>query len=110
MVGYSSNRLSELVHHVQAFMISSFKSKYKEMVKLVPVKRNTAKFLKDNLIAVIESLENAGFNVVLCTCDNSSINRNTCEQLCGKNNFFKSPTLEGEKIFFITLRNMLFCV
>ena len=44
-VGHAENKPDELASHVQAFMIGSLFSKYKEVVRLIPVHRQDTQFL-----------------------------------------------------------------
>ena len=111
--GFSENRPEELAHHVQAFMINSLRSKYKEMVKLVPVNRNTASSLLENLNAIIDLVESIGFVIVCVTSDNNRINRNCFDKLLnGKNqHFFDSKVHPGSKIFLLfDAPNMIKCI
>ena len=57
ITGYSDNRPDELASHVQAYMISSLFSSYKEIVRLIPVHRQNTDFLYLSLSNVIKILE-----------------------------------------------------
>ena len=59
--GYAENREGEVATHLQCFMIRSIKSKYREMVTLIPVHKQNATFLKKNLLETVDLLVKAGF-------------------------------------------------
>ena len=101
--GYSSNRPDELACHVQAFMINSLLCSYKEMIKLIPVSRNTTESLYNNLLQVLDLIENIGFKVVCITSDNNRINRNCFDKLreSPSSTFFMSRVHQNSCIFLL---------
>lgn len=101
--GYAENRENELATHLQCFMIRSIKSNYREMAKLVPVFRQNATFLRENLLKVINALEKAGFRVMAITSDNAPVNRNVTKSLTENftQSYFISPNFSDHKIFIM---------
>lgn len=101
--GFSKNRPDELANHVQAFLINSLLSNYKEIVNLIPVKRNAAESLYKSLIYILEAVEKLGFRVVCITSDNNRINRNCFDRLVVSKteNYFFSKVHPGSKIFLL---------
>ena len=84
--GYAENsKTDRLANSCQAFLISSLFSKYQDVVKLMPVKSQTANQLKNVLLDVLNMLFDVGFKVVAITSDNHSTNRQMFYSLCGGN-------------------------
>ena len=81
LYSYSKNNKGQSASNLQCFMIRSMKSKYQEMVKLTPVFKQNASFLKDLLLDTIDFLENVGFRVFVVTSDNAPINSNVAKIL-----------------------------
>ena len=54
ITGFASNKPKEEAKAMQAFMISSIFSSYKEIINLVPVARMTSKNLLDMILKVLE--------------------------------------------------------
>lgn len=103
LFGVAENESNAAAQHVQAFMIRSLKSNYKEIVRLVPVYKQNSDFLMENLLDVIDTLERTGFHIVLLTSDNSSINSNVIRNLTnnGNQSFFYSKNHPDRKIFIL---------
>ena len=90
--GFAANKTDIAANQVQAFMISSLLSKYKDIVKLIPVKSNTAEFLHESTLQVINDLSRVGYQICCITGDNSRINRSCFQKFLSKSN--------GENYFF----------
>ena len=58
--GFASNKSEMPANQVQAYMISSLLSKYKEIVRLIPVRNNTAESLHKYILEIIKDLEKLG--------------------------------------------------
>jgi len=77
-----NNNLATSIH---CFMISSLRSKYKEVVKLAPAKNMDADKLHSILKSVLHSLVEAGYKVVSVITDGNRINKRLFCLLCGCN-------------------------
>jgi len=79
----SASNSEEIADSLQAFMITSLRSGYKDVVSLFPVKNITGldllKYTKDVLLMLRE----LGFKVITLISDNNRLNRKMFEQLCG---------------------------
>ena len=75
MTGFAENREGELATHVQAFMILSVQSNFKQVVRLIPVHKQNTDFLYENTKDIIVTLEKIGFTIILLTADNHVTNR-----------------------------------
>ena len=107
VMGYAENTKSpKLANSCQTFMISSFFSKYQEVVKLMPVKCQTAVQLKKALIDVLNMLFDVGYTVIAITSNNHSTNRALFFDICGGD-----PKLEtrdrGHRFFNFTFREVI---
>ena len=99
VMGYAQNTKSpKLANSCQAFMISSFFSKYQDIVKLIPVKCQTAVQLKKSLFSVLSMLFDVGYTVIAITSDNHSTNRALFFDICGGDS--KLDTRDREHKFF----------
>lgn len=84
VTGYATNSKNDaLADSAQAFMICSMLSKYEEIIKLVPVKNQTAPQLKKSFLEVLNLLHQIGFIVIAVTSDNASCNRKMIYEVCG---------------------------
>ena len=83
------NNLATSIH---CFMISSLRSKYKEVVKLVPAKTMDAEKLLTCLKSVLRSLVQAGYKVVSVITDGNRINKRLFCLLCGCDKVSDLPT------------------
>lgn len=88
---------------IQAFMISSIFSKYKDVVGLFPVKNLNSSLLLDLTMQILKLLTAVGFKVVCVISDNNRVNRNVFEKLCGGSlkSKFVNPFCNSEHIFVI---------
>ena len=75
IVGSADNQKEEAATRIQAFMISSFMSKNKDIVSLVSVAKMTGDYLFELITKVIINVTNAGFTVNSVISDNNVINR-----------------------------------
>ena len=83
LFGAANNQKEKVATRIQAFMISSIKSKNKDVVSLVPVARMTGQYLYELLRNVIINITNAGFIVNSVISDNNVINRSAFKLLAG---------------------------
>ena len=60
---------------VLVFMVQSLLSKYKDVVKLIPVSRLNGDLLKEHFTVVVSELHRLGFEVVAVSIDNHPVNR-----------------------------------
>ena len=79
-VEYSNGKFSGTIGDVPSktilcFMISSAKSKYKDMVSLCPIDALDAKLLHSLFLQALLGLEKVGFHVLAISVDNLSVNR-----------------------------------
>ena len=79
--GFVENKSNIEATTVQAFMVHSLYSDYKEIVALVPVNNMNASYLHELVCKVLNLLEEAGFVVVCLISDNNRINRNMFQKL-----------------------------
>ena len=103
LFGYAENREGEIATHLQCFMIRSMKSKYMEMVNLVPVFKQDATFLKQLLLDQVDFVERAGYRVSVVTSDNAPINGHVTKTLTDNysRSYFFSENLPDHKIFML---------
>ena len=73
IVGAAYNS-SDAASSAFVFMISSIKSKFKDVVHIIPAKCMKAEFLHDILKKAIVGLEKIGFHVICIVTDNNAIN------------------------------------
>ena len=99
--GFAENRADEAASHLQCFMVRSMKSKYREIVRFLPVHKQTSTYLKKHLLEVVDLLETSGFRIMAITSDNASINSNVTKSLTEgfSKTFFFSSLIPGHKIF-----------
>ena len=83
LFGAADNQKEKVATQSQAFMISSIKSKNKDVVSLVPVAKMTGQYLYEPLQNVIINITNAGFIVNSVISDNNVINRSAFKLLAG---------------------------
>ena len=81
IMGSAKNKENEVANHALCFMISSLTSKYKEMVKLIPVSNADKYFTKKALFSVICNLEKICFKIICVTSDNAAVNRSIIKEL-----------------------------
>ncbi|GBM71630.1 hypothetical protein AVEN_269185-1 [Araneus ventricosus] len=84
LVGKAENA-NQQANTIQAFMITSLFSKYKEIVALVPMKNQTADDLYCQTLKVLQMLNDCKYNVLCLISDNNRINRNMFTQMCQGN-------------------------
>ena len=98
------NNLATSIH---CFMISSLRSKYKEVEKLVPAKTMDAEKLLTFLKSVLRSLVQAGYKVVSVITDGNRINKRLFCLLCGCDKvsdlppYIKNPFDNTQKLFLL---------
>lgn len=122
VMGYASNsKNGALADSCQAFMICSMLSKFQEIVKLNPVKNQTAPQLKKSLMEILKLLHEIGFVVLAVTSDNHACNRKMIYEVCGgetgkgkkdeHHNFFKFKYNESHIIhFFFDAPHLIKCI
>ena len=89
---------------IQAFMISSVFSKYKEINGLVPVCNLTAKDLYNLTEQALKVLNEAGFKVLCLISDNNRINRNMFKLFPSKDSneiCVQNPADESKELFLM---------
>ena len=88
---------------IQAFMITSLLSKYKDVVALFPVCNLTADLLLTYANNVLSLLHECGFIVFCLISDNNRINRNMFINMCGGETkpYILNPYCPGKKLFFL---------
>lgn len=88
---------------LQAFMITSIKSKNKDIVALYPVRNLTAKTLQDLIKTVLSQLHLLGFKVLSLISDNNRVNRKAFEEFCGGSlkEYIMNPFDNKYKLFFL---------
>ena len=79
----SATNTSGLANSLQAFMVSSLRSSYKDIVALYPVKNITADNLLSYTINTLKILHEVGYKVISLISDNNRVNRCMFEKLCG---------------------------
>ena len=102
--GFAENNIDESATQIQAFMISSLMGKYKEIVKLIPVSRNSSSFLYNSTIKVLNDLEEIGFEICCITGDNSRVNRGCFKKLIQNSTnqcYFNSPRNSSSRIYIL---------
>ncbi|CAL1270294.1 unnamed protein product [Larinioides sclopetarius] len=102
VLGKAEN-VNQQANTIQAFMITSLFSKYKEIVALVPMKNQTADDLYCQTLKVLKLLNNCKYNVLCLISDNNRINRNMFTLMCQGNlaNCISNPVEPGSKLFFL---------
>ena len=111
--GYADNKLNEPATQVQAFMISSLMSKYKDVVKLIPVKSNTVEFLYNAIMEVLTDLQEIGYKICCITGDNSKVNRGCFLKLLSESkdkNYFILPGKDIRTYIMFDAPHMIKCV
>ena len=87
LFGAANNQKKKVATRIQAFMISSIKSKNKDVVSLVPVARMTGQYLYELLRNVIINITNTGFIVSSVISNNNVINRSAFKLLAVSGHF-----------------------
>ncbi|GBM96249.1 hypothetical protein AVEN_126711-1, partial [Araneus ventricosus] len=102
LLGKAENA-NQQANTIQAFMITSLFSKYKEIVALVPMKNQTADDLYCQTLKVLQMLNDCKYNVLCLISDNNRINRNMFTQMCQGNlvNCISNPVQPENKLFFL---------
>ncbi|GBM68737.1 hypothetical protein AVEN_272226-1 [Araneus ventricosus] len=102
LLGKAENA-NQQANTIQAFMITSLFSKYKEIVALVPMKNQTADDLYCQALKVLQMLNDCKYNVLCLISDNNRINRNMFTQMCQGNlvNCISNPVQPENKLFFL---------
>ncbi|GBN43797.1 hypothetical protein AVEN_164865-1 [Araneus ventricosus] len=87
---------------IQAFMMTSLFSRYKEIVALVPMKNQTADGLYCQTLQVLQLLNDCKYNVLFLISDNNTISRNMFTQMCQGDlvNCISNPVQPDNKLFF----------
>jgi THAP domain/Transposase protein len=104
VTGVAFNTDHDQAHSIQAFMISSLFSKFKDIVSLTPVKCLTSDQLAPMLYDIMGIVQNAGFIIVVVVSDNNQVNAKAFQTICGSNSFeegIDNPHHVGQKIFFL---------
>ncbi|GBN85828.1 hypothetical protein AVEN_167218-1 [Araneus ventricosus] len=102
LLGKAENA-NQQANTIQAFMITSLFSKYKEIVALVSMKNQTADDLYCQTLKVLQMLNDCKYNVLCLISDNNRINRNMFTQMCQGNlvNCISNPVQPENKLFFL---------
>jgi hypothetical protein len=87
----------------QVFMISSYRSKSKDIAAIIPVKNANAQVLHGLIVKVLHMLHVIGYLVICLISDNNRINRNAFTSLCGGNlsPCIPHPADQNEKLFIL---------
>nr|CAI5817947.1 unnamed protein product [Callosobruchus analis] len=89
---------------IQAFMVSSIFSNYKDIVSLFPVCTLKHSLLHELTLKILKVLSNLGFHVLVIISDNNAVNRKMFEMLCGGKicNYFSNPFSKNyQKVFVL---------
>nr|XP_042911089.1 uncharacterized protein LOC122272083 [Parasteatoda tepidariorum] len=81
LYGFAENAVNTEATSVQAFMVSSIFSTYKDIIGLVPVKNMSASDLTNFTKTALSVLHGSSFNVLTVISDNNRINRNMFQHL-----------------------------
>ena len=73
-MGYAENKDQALACSIKCFMISSIKSKNKDVISLTPVQNMVAADLHTMILQVINNVRKAGFRIISLISDNNIIN------------------------------------
>ena len=68
---------------LQAFMIASIVSKYKDVITLLPLQNLTTDYLYDITNFILKPLNDTSFKVLSKISDNTRVNRKMFEKFCG---------------------------
>ena len=104
IVGYAENKDQALASRIQCFMISSIKSKNKDVISLTPVQNMVAADLHQLILQVINNVTKAGFRIISLISDNNIINRNSFKLLSGTDvlkPYIINPVNKEDKIYII---------
>lgn len=88
---------------IQAFMISSIFSHYKDIVGLFPISTLKHNLLLELTLEVLKNLTNIGYQVIAIISDNNSVNKKMFDLLCGgrMNTYFFNPFSDEEQKIFV---------
>ena len=103
LIGQADNSDREAATRIQCFMLSSIRSKNKDVISLIPVQKMNAEQLCQVIKQVIANVTEAGYQIVSIISDNNVINRKSFILLSGSETlkpFIINP-LNNEKIFLL---------
>ena len=103
LIGQADNSDREAATRIQCFMLSSIRSKNKDVISLIPVQKMNAEQLCQMIKQVIANVTEAGYKIVSIISDNNVINRKSFILLSGSETlkpFIINP-LNNEKIFLL---------
>lgn len=101
--GFAENNIGEAATIVQAFMIVSLFSSYKDILALVPVKNLNADYLSELAYKAMYILEELRFNVLTLISDSNRINRNMFAKSDQSENLnsINNPANPEEKLYLL---------
>lgn len=98
ILGFAENNTNELARTVQTFMITSCFGNFKEIVKLLPVKKMTGDQLKKITLEVITFVQQIGFIVVAIVTDNNRVNQSMFN-LLSHTGIMPNPNILSQPIY-----------
>ena len=104
IVGCAENKDQALASRIQCFMISSIKSKNKDVISLTPFQNMVAADLHQLILQVINNVTKAGFRIISLISDNNIINRNSFKLLSGTDilkPYIINPVNKEDKIYIL---------
>lgn len=113
LFGYAENMETEeaaepsaIARTIQALMIQSLYGSMEEIVRLIPVAKQTQSDLAGAILKAIGFLQSKGFTVLACVADGNRLNQATFKHLTSGVNaksmkWFENPSSNSEKIFVV---------